>query len=221
MGRPKASTPICQPFLFWGQALLPLGCCWDGWGHHFCQGFEKNAAEVGLSESSRNYLPNLGAFTGTWLKSRDGFWSQNEYLLFWLREPNPLSEYGWERLMKLEAWPCWTCREASPSAPPPLCMPPLKMATNVNVTSFQHFCLCPQPHISHYMLKLPRMIPTLCSEVIRGPEKGETGGGFMFEMSINNWFGEDLDSEHSGKNPHFDMQVARGKFARNGDRSWD
>lgn len=145
--------------------------------------------------------------------------TKHKYLLFCLREPNPLSEHGWERLMKLEAWPCWTHQQASSSAPPPLRVPPLKMATNVNATFFELFCLCPRPHVSHHMLKLPQMILALHSEVIWGTEKGETGGGFMFEMTINKWFRGALDPESSEENPHFDVQVVRGKFARDGDRS--
>lgn len=92
---------------------------------------------------------------------------------------------------------------ASPSVPPPLRSPPLKMPTNVNRNFFELFRLCPWPRVSHYMLKLPQMIPALHSAVIRGREKGETGGGFMFEMSTNNWFGWALGSESSEKNTVF------------------
>lgn len=88
--------------------------------------------------------------------------------------------------MKREAPAGWMLQQASPSAPPPPRTPPLKMATNVNATLFELFCLCPQPHVSHYVLRLLQTIPVLHSEVTRGTEKGETAGSFMFEMSINN-----------------------------------
>jgi len=76
--------------------------------------------------------------------------------------------------------------ESYPPVPLPVRALPLKMATNVNETFFELFCLCPQPRVSHHKLKLPQMIPVLHSAVIGDTAKGETGGGFTFEMSINN-----------------------------------
>lgn len=108
---------------------------------------------------------------------------------------------------------------ASPSVPPPLRSPPLTMPTNVNRNFFELFFLCPWPRVSQYMLKLPQIIPALRSAVIKGREKGETGGGFMFKMSTNNRFGRALGSESSEKTQYFDVQVVIGKFARDCDRS--
>lgn len=70
------------------------------------------------------------------------------------------------------------------SAPPRHpCLLPLKVETCMNAALFELFYPCPHSRVSHHMLKLSQMISMLYSEVIRGVEKGETGG-FSFLFSV-------------------------------------